>query len=203
MGLDFDVLVTGFSLSISLILAIGAQNAFVLKQGLKKHHVFWVCLVCAVSDALLISAGVGGFGVMIESYPQIEVVARYAGAIFLFVYSAQSFRSAFTAEHQLTPEGESTSSLWKTLGVCLALTWLNPHVYLDTVVLLGSISTQYAPSQLSFGVGAVMASFVFFFSLGYGARLLIPLFSKSLSWKILEAVVGCIMLVIAMSLVWR
>ena len=201
LPINLDVFVTGFSLSISLILAIGAQNAFVLKQGLKKHHVFFVCLVCAVSDALLISAGVGGFGVLIQAYPSVEVIARYAGALFLFVYSFQSFRSAFTVQHKLDPEGESKGSLLKTIGICLALTWLNPHVYLDTVVLLGSISTQYAPQQWSFGIGAVSASFVFFFSLGYGARLLIPLFSKPMSWKVLEGVVGTLMFFIAVTLV--
>ncbi|MCW8344535.1 LysE/ArgO family amino acid transporter [Vibrio sp. ZSDZ65] len=201
LPINLDVFVTGFSLSISLILAIGAQNAFVLKQGLKKHHVFFVCLVCAVSDALLISAGVGGFGVLIHAYPSVEVIARYAGALFLFVYSFQSFRSAFTVQHKLDPEGESKGSLLKTIGICLALTWLNPHVYLDTVVLLGSISTQYAPQQWSFGIGAVSASFVFFFSLGYGARLLIPLFSKPMSWKVLEGLVGALMFFIAVTLV--
>lgn len=199
--MDIAVFVTGFSLGLSLILAIGAQNAFVLKQGLKRHYVFVVCAVCAISDAALITAGVSGFGVVIEKYPQVEQVARYAGAAFLFVYSFQSFRSAISSSHQLDPEGDANSSLTKTVLICLALTWLNPHVYLDTVVLLGSISTQYAPEQLSFGLGAVTASFVFFFSLGYGARLLTPIFHKPISWKILEALVGCIMLAIAISLV--
>ncbi|WP_234496083.1 LysE/ArgO family amino acid transporter [Vibrio maritimus] len=195
------VFFTGFSLGLSLILAIGAQNAFVLKQGLKRHYVFVVCAVCAISDAALITAGVSGFGVVIEKYPKVEQVARYAGAAFLFVYSFQSFRSAISSSHQLDPEGDANSSLMKTVLTCLALTWLNPHVYLDTVVLLGSISTQYAPEQLSFGLGAVTASFVFFFSLGYGARLLTPIFHKPISWKILEALVGCIMLAIAISLI--
>ncbi|GAL21190.1 transporter LysE family [Vibrio maritimus] len=199
--MDITVFFTGFSLGLSLILAIGAQNAFVLKQGLKRHYVFVVCAVCAISDAALITAGVSGFGVVIEKYPQVEQVARYAGAAFLFVYSFQSFRSAISSSHQLDPEGDANSSLAKTVLICLALTWLNPHVYLDTVVLLGSISTQYAPEQLSFGLGAVTASFVFFFSLGYGARLLTPIFHKPISWKILEALVGCIMLAIAISLV--
>lgn len=199
--MDVTTFLTGFSLGLSLILAIGAQNAFVLKQGLKKHYVFAVCSVCAVSDAILISAGVGGFGVIIERFPQIEIVARYAGAAFLTVYGIQSLRSAFKSKHQLDPEGDSSASLLKTILICLALTWLNPHVYLDTVVLLGSISTQYAPNQFSFGLGAVMASFVFFFSLGYGARLLTPIFHKPISWKVLELFVGAIMLSIALSLV--
>jgi L-lysine exporter family protein LysE/ArgO len=199
--LDIGVFFTGFSLGLSLILAIGAQNAFVLKQGLKRHYVFAVCAVCAVSDALLITAGVSGFGAVIEAYPSVETVARYAGAAFLFIYSFQSFRSAISSNHQLDPEGDSNASLMKTVLICLALTWLNPHVYLDTVVLLGSISTQYAPQQFSFGLGAVTASFVFFFSLGYGARLLTPIFHKPISWKILEGLVGFIMLAIALSLI--
>ncbi len=198
--LDFTVFTTGFSLGLSLILAIGAQNAFVLKQGLKQHFVLWVCLVCAVSDALLISAGVSGFGAVINTYPQIEQFARYFGAAFLLFYSFQNFRSALGKTHQLDPHGDTTKGLTHTLLLCLALTWLNPHVYLDTVVLLGSISTQYAPNQFSFGLGAVTASFVFFFSLGYGARLLTPLFHRPQAWKVFEGIVGLVMLFICVSL---
>lgn len=199
--LDFTVFTTGFSLGLSLILAIGAQNAFVLKQGLKRHFVLWVCLVCAVSDALLIAAGVSGFGAIINTYPQVEFVARYFGAAFLFFYSYQNLRSVLKQDHQLDPHGDTTKGLTHTLLICLALTWLNPHVYLDTIVLLGSISTQYAPNQLSFGLGAITASFVFFFSLGYGAKLLTPLFHRPQAWKVLEGIVGLIMLFIAISLV--
>ncbi|PMJ95702.1 LysE/ArgO family amino acid transporter [Vibrio sp. 10N.261.55.A7] len=191
----------GFSLGLSLILAIGSQNAFVLKQGLKNQHVFIVCAVCALSDALLISFGVAGFGVIVQQFPQIEVVARYGGAIFLALYAFLSFKSSLTATHALETSLESKSSLSKVVVMCLAFTWLNPHVYLDTVVLLGSISTQYHPNQTVFALGAVCASFVFFFSLGYGARLLAPLFEKPKAWKILEFMVGVIMVSIAYSLV--
>ncbi|MEZ8826977.1 LysE/ArgO family amino acid transporter [Vibrio amylolyticus] len=191
----------GFSLGLSLILAIGSQNAFVLKQGLKNQHVFIVCAVCALSDALLISFGVAGFGVIVQQFPQIEVVARYGGATFLAFYAFLSFKSSFTANHALDTNLESKSSLSKVVAMCLAFTWLNPHVYLDTVVLLGSISTQYHPNQTLFSLGAVCASFVFFFSLGYGARLLAPLFKKPKAWKILEFMVGVIMVSIAYSLV--
>lgn len=200
--MDATIFFTGFSLGFSLILAIGAQNAFVLKQGIKKHYVFAVCIVCAVSDAVLISAGVGGFGIIIQRFPEIEYVARYAGAAFLLVYGFQSLRSVLTSEHQLDPHGDASAGLTKTLLICLALTWLNPHVYLDTVVLLGSISAQYAPNQWSFGLGAVCASFIFFFTLGFGARLIAPVFHQPISWKILELVVGLVMLSIAFSLVW-
>ncbi|CAH0525885.1 LysE/ArgO family amino acid transporter [Vibrio hippocampi] len=199
--MDATIFVTGFSLGFSLILAIGAQNAFVLKQGLKRQHVFAVCLVCALSDALLITLGVTGFGTVVERYPNVEWIARYAGAAFLFWYAYLSFYNVLRRSHQLEPAAETEQSLMKSMLICLGLTWLNPHVYLDTLVLLGSISSQYVPKQAWFGAGAVCASFVFFFSLGYGARLLAPLFKQPKAWKVLELLVGCIMLTIAISLV--
>jgi L-lysine exporter family protein LysE/ArgO len=198
--MSISVLLAGFSLGISLILAIGAQNAFVLKQGLKQQHVFVVCLICALSDAILISAGVAGFGAIVQKFPLIEQIARYAGAAFLFFYAAISFKSAITTDHALKAEGKEVGSMVTAVLTCLAFTWLNPHVYLDTFVLLGSISTQYEGQQLAFGVGAVTGSFVFFFSLGYGAKLLIPIFKKPVAWKVLEFVVGFIMLALGISL---
>jgi len=194
-----DSYLSGFTLGLSLILAIGAQNAFVLKQGLKKQHVFLVCSICAVSDAVLIFLGVSGFGVIVEQYPSIERISRYAGAIFLFVYSLKSFYSAYHNSHVLNPAGEEPTSPIKIALICLAFTWLNPHVYLDTVVLLGSISTQFEDTK-AFGIGAVTSSFVFFFSLGYSARILIPIFKKPIAWKVLEAFVGILMLGLAVSL---
>ena len=191
----------GFSLGLSLILAIGSQNAFVLKQGLKNQHVLVICTVCAVSDALLISFGVTGFGAIVQQFPQIELIARYGGAMFLGVYSFLSFRSAFTENHAIEANGQANDSLIKAVAMCLAFTWLNPHVYLDTVVLLGSISTQYQPNQMLFGAGAVSASFVFFFSLGFGARFLAPMFKNPRAWKVLELVVGVIMASIVISLI--
>ncbi len=191
---------SGFTLGLSLILAIGSQNAFVLKQGIKRHHVFLICLICALSDAILISLGVAGFGSIVTQYPNIEVFARYGGAAFLAVYAFMSFRSAVTVSHAIGNEQVEQASAMKTAMICLAFTWLNPHVYLDTVVLLGSISTQYQGQQLNFALGAITGSFVFFFSLGYGARLLAPLFSKPKAWKVLEFFVGCMMTFIALSL---
>ena len=197
-----ESLLSGFLLSISLIMAIGAQNAFVLKQGLKKHHVFWVCLVCAISDAVLIFLGIVGFGAVVETFPMVESVARYGGALFLFGYGSKSFISAFRTSHTLEPEGEVPDALSKTVLACLAFTWLNPHAYLDTVVLIGSIATQYeGTSRLQFGAGAIAASIVFFFSLGYGARFLAPLFHQPVAWKILDFVIAMIMFAIAISLV--
>lgn len=195
-----SVLLAGFTLGISLILAIGAQNAFVLKQGLKQQHVFIVCLICALSDAILITAGVAGFGVVVQKFPLIEQVARYAGAAFLFFYSALSIKSALTTDHALKAEGAEVGSPVAAILTCLAFTWLNPHVYLDTVVLLGSISTQYEGQQLAFNVGAVIASFVFFFSLGYGAKLLIPVFKNPKAWKVLEYIIGFVMFALGISL---
>lgn len=192
-------LIAGFTLSLSLIVAIGAQNAFVLKQGLKKKHVFLVSGICALSDALLILAGVAGFGALVTQFPSIETIASYAGAAFLLAYGTRSFVIAFTQAHGLDPAGNTTQTAWEATLTCLAFTWLNPHVYLDTVLLIGSISTQYE-NNLMFGLGACAGSFVFFFSLGYGARLLTPIFHRPVSWKILEVLIGIVMYSIAGSL---
>ena len=194
-----NAFVPGFALSLTLILAIGAQNAFVLRQGLRKSHVFWVCLTCAVSDALLIAAGVAGFGALGQALPWFEPVMRYGGAAFLIWYGARNAMSAWRGGGALEAEGINTQSLRSTILTLLALTWLNPHVYLDTVVLLGSISAQY-DNRLAFGVGAVSASFVFFFGLGYGARLLSPLFAMPRSWQILDGLIAVTMWAIAAKL---
>ncbi len=189
----------GFGLGLSLILAIGAQNAFVLRQGLRRAHVLAVVLTCAISDAILIAAGVAGFGTLAEAAPWLEPVMRYGGAAFLFVYGARAFRAAVAGGAALQA-GEGAQSLRAALLTCLALTWLNPHVYLDTVVLLGSISAQY-DAKLAFALGAMTASFVFFFSLGFGARLLAPLFARPAAWRVLDAGVGVVMWAIAVKLV--
>lgn len=192
----------GFSLGLSLILAIGSQNAFVLKQGIKNQHVFVICVVCALSDAILIGFGVAGFGALVNQFPEIELFARYGGAIFLGVYSLLSFKSALTTKHALDANVDSKATMAKAIMMSLAFTWLNPHVYLDTVILLGSISTQYQPNQLIFAIGAITASFVFFFSLGYCSKFLAPLFQKPSSWKVLEFVVGIVMATIAITLIY-
>ncbi len=191
----------GFALGLSLILAIGAQNAFVLRQGLRRAHVFAVCLTCAVSDAVLVAAGVAGFGALSEAVPWLETVMRYGGAAFLIVYGAQSFRAAWAGGQALEAAEGQGQTLRAALLTCLALTWLNPHVYLDTVVLLGSISSQY-DDRLAFGAGAVTASFVFFFSLGYGARLVSPFFARPSAWRLLDVFVGGVMWTIAAKLLF-
>ena len=189
---------SGFGLGLSLILAIGAQNAFVLRQGLRREHVLPVVLVCAVSDAVLVTAGVAGFGALAEAVPGLERVMRYGGAAFLIAYGARAFAAAARGGEALEA-GSGAGSRRRAVLTCLALTWLNPHVYLDTVVLLGSVSAQYA-DRLAFGLGAVAASFVFFFALGFGARLLAPVFARPLSWRVLDIGVGAVMWGIAIGL---
>jgi len=191
--------IAGFALGFSLILAIGAQNAFVLRQGLRREHVFAVCLTCALSDAILIAAGVAGFGALAEAIPGLEAAMRFGGAAFLVWYGARNLRAAWRGG-QVLEAGRAAGSLRVALLTCLALTWLNPHVYLDTVVLLGSISAQYA-QKLAFALGAMTASFVFFFSLGYGARLLAPLFRRPGAWRVLDVIVGLTMWAIAAKLI--
>lgn len=194
--MNFFDYTSGFLLGLSLIIAIGSQNAFVLKQGLRREHIFIVCLFCAVSDALLISAGVAGFGAVTARFPQVVTIAKFAGVIFLLGYGLQSLYASVRLSHALDTEGQVVTSLKKAILLCIGFTWLNPHVYLDTLVLVGMVSTG-ADNKLLFGLGAVSASFCFFFALGYGARLLKPLFTKPRAWNILDALVGILMLYLA------
>ncbi|WP_211097767.1 LysE/ArgO family amino acid transporter [Ahrensia marina] len=193
--------VSGLLLGAGLIIAIGAQNAFVLRQGLLKTHVFALCLLCASSDALLITLGVLGFGTLIQQSQTALIIVQFAGAAFLFFYGLQALMRALKPQ-AIEDIAGTGSSLRSVLVTALALTFLNPHVYLDTVVLLGGISTQYAGfDRLWFGAGAVLASFLWFFVLGYGARFLIPIFQKRRSWQILDTLIAIIMWVIAYSLI--
>ncbi len=189
----------GFALGLSLILAIGAQNAFVLRQGLRRAHVLPVCLTCALSDAVLIIAGVTSFARITEAAPWLSPLMRYGGAAFLIGYGAISLASAWRGGGALRAADGPSDSLSAALLTCLALTWLNPHVYLDTVVLLGSVSAQYEQTAV-FAAGAVLASFAFFFSLGYGARLMAPLLARPTAWRILDAAIAVTMWAIALRL---
>jgi len=193
--------VTGFFTSISLILAIGAQNAFVLRQGLLHTHIFTVCLFCALSDALLIAAGVAGFGYIVDLAPWLPTAMALGGAGFLIIYGATRIYAAWLGTYAMQIEGNS-AGLWPTIGVVAALTWLNPHVYLDTLGLIGAVSTRYVDNseKLVFGAAAVTASFVFFFSLGYGARLLTPYMQSTHTWRILDFIIGVVMFAIAAGL---
>lgn len=190
----------GFAIGLSLIVAIGAQNAFVLKQGLKKQAVFWVCFVCALSDSILVVLGITGFATVIQLYPELVGFAKWAGAVFLLWYGLQHAIQAFKSNQSLHAGSQNEIQLSKIIIVCLALTWLNPHVYLDTVVLIGSISTQFEQTKLYFALGVITASWFFFFSLGYGARVLIPVFANPKAWKVLDVVIALIMWSIAISL---
>jgi L-lysine exporter family protein LysE/ArgO len=195
--------VSGFLVGLSLILAIGAQNAFVLRQGLRREHVGAVVLACGLSDAVLMTAGVLGFGALSEAMPWLGNAMRLGGAAFLIVYGALRFRAALRGGAALMPTDATAAPLGRVLATCLLLTWANPHVYLDTLVLVGTLSAQYAPYSGYFGLGAVTASFTFFAALGYGARLLAPVFARPASWVVLEVVVGCTMWAIAAGLLLR
>lgn len=195
---------SGFGLGFSLIAAIGAQNVFVLRQGLRGEHVLAVCLTCALSDALLLSLGVLGFGALVEALPGVTGWLRYAGALFLLIYGARSLAGALRGGQKLTlapgrGQGQG-ASLFATLGVCLALTWLNPHVYLDTVILMGSVAGGLDQGRGAFLAGAILASLTFFMSLGAGARLLRPLFERPGAWRLLDTLSGLLMWAIAAGL---
>lgn len=190
----------GFQLSLGLIAAIGAQNAFVLRQGLRREHVLAVCLFCAASDALLISAGVAGFGTLSRALPAAGEVLRWGGVAFLLWYGARAFRAAWRGGEALHAAEGGAARLPGVLAALALITWANPHVWLDTVVLIGSVSARYPGQSASFGAGAALASFVFFFALGYGARLFAPLFARPRAWQVLDAAVGVIMWTIALRL---
>ncbi|GCE15878.1 LysE/ArgO family amino acid transporter [Tengunoibacter tsumagoiensis] len=202
--ISLSALLSGFTLGASLIIAIGAQNAFVLRQGLKRHHVFVTACICTLCDAILITLGVAGFGTIVTSIPLLALIATWGGAAFLLIYGLRSFRSAL---HSASLEVDATQppppSIQATALTILALSLLNPHVYLDTVVLVGSIGAHYPLEQRSsFAIGAMSASFCWFFGLAYGAAWLTPLFRKPLAWRILDCIVGVVMWGIAGSLIW-
>ncbi len=189
-----------FGLGLSLIVAIGAQNTFVLRQGLRREHVAAVVMTCAISDALLIVAGVAGFGTLAERLPALGTVMRYGGAAFLLVYGLMALRSAWRGGQSLDQIGGPATPLRRTLAICLLLTWGNPHVYLDTLALMGAVSAQYA-HKTAFALGGATASAAFFTALGYGARLLAPVFARPGAWRVLDLAVGAVMIALAATLV--
>jgi L-lysine exporter family protein LysE/ArgO len=193
-------LFAGLGLGLSLIVAIGAQNAFVLRQGLRREHVLVVVIICAASDAVLIALGIAGLGALIEQAGWLLIVVRIAGAAFLIWYGVRSaMRAARPAALDTDPAG-APISLRTAVVTVLALTWLNPHVYLDTVVLLGSIAGTYGDLRWWFGLGAIIGSIVWFSALGFGSRMLRPLFARPISWRILDASIAVVMFAIAASL---
>jgi len=202
---SYEPLIYGFSLGASLIIAIGSQNAFVLRQGLRREYVFTVTTICFLCDMVLIALGAGGFGTIVASSPGLLAFALWGGAAFLFCYGIRSFRSA-VRPGALTTGGESKEGEGRAAVVAatLALSLLNPHVYLDTVLLLGSLAGRFGGhSRILFAIGVMAASFVWFYGIGYGARVFAPLFSKPIAWRVLDILVGCTMWGIGISLVWR
>jgi L-lysine exporter family protein LysE/ArgO len=193
--------VEGFLLGAGLIIAIGAQNAFVLRQGLIRQHVFAVTTTCALSDVVLIAAGVAGLGTLVRASPDLLTAITLAGALFLLAYGALAFRRAL-APGRLEAGRVEGGSLRAVLATCLALTFLNPHVYLDTVVLVGGLSARHSGNAaVAFGAGAGLASVLWFYGLGYGARLAAPLFALPRAWQVLDVLIGVVMWGIAARLV--
>jgi L-lysine exporter family protein LysE/ArgO len=190
----------GFVTSLSLIVAIGAQNAFVLRQGLRREYVLPVVAVCALADALLIGAGIAGLGALVTAHPVALDVIRYGGAAFLLAYGALAARRALRPGSGLRASGRAPATLRAVLLTCLGFTFLNPHVYLDTVVLLGALANRYGDGRWAYGVGAVLASLCWFAALGFGAGRLSGFFARPFAWRILDAVIAGIMVVLAAGL---
>lgn len=192
-------LISGFFSGLTLIVAIGAQNAFVIKQGLRREHVLLIVLICSISDALLIFLGSAGLGQLIQSIPELLEVVRWFGVVYLLWFGVKSFKSAFTNQSLSAAEGQ-LSSKRMVVTTMLALTFLNPHVYLDTVILLGSIANQFENQRWLFSTGAALGSFVWFFSIGYGAKAASRFMSKPIFWKVLDLIIAAIMFTIAIFL---
>ncbi|MDC0526628.1 LysE/ArgO family amino acid transporter [Euryarchaeota archaeon] len=189
--------VSGFLISISLILALGPQNVFVMRQGLLRSHVFAACLVCSISDALLIGAGVLGVGLFLSEMEELAIWMSIGASIFLIFYGCLRIKSALDPKGLEVGDNES-QDLWPTILAGLAFTYLNPHVYVDTLFLIGGASSSYVGDEkLMFGVGAATASFVFFFSLGYGAKRLSPILNNPESWKIIDLFIAGVMFTVA------
>ncbi|WP_425091964.1 LysE/ArgO family amino acid transporter [Tropicimonas sp. S265A] len=194
--------IAGFAVSLQLILAIGAQNAFVLRQGLRRAHVGAVVATCIVSEILLIGIGVTSFATVEARFPAVGPILLYGGAAVLIWYGISHARAAWRGGDALTPEAGGPGSLRAAVLTCLAITWANPHVYLDTVILLGALSRGFPGAEVAFGMGAATASALFFVLLGYGARLLAPIFARPAAWRVLDAVIAVTMWAIAAKLLY-
>ncbi len=194
----------GFGTSIGLILAIGAQNAFVLRQGLKREYLFPVALVSSLGDFFLIALGIAGLGTLFATTPLLTTLATWGGVLFLIYFGVRSFRAAWKpGALEATQESAPLSGVRAAALTALAFSILNPHAYLDTVVIIGSIGAKYPiEERLWFGAGAMLASLIWFFGLAYGAGWLTPLFKKPLTWRVLDTIIGCIMFAIALTLIF-
>ncbi|MBT1443808.1 LysE/ArgO family amino acid transporter [Shewanella sp. JM162201] len=193
----------GIMIGASLIIAVGAQNAFVLKQSIMRSHSLPIALTCSVIDALMIAAGVAGLGSIIMAFPALKHAATFGGAAFLLWYGTNALKASFNAKEMDLSKAKGAGSLKTALMTTLAISFLNPHLYLDTVVLLGSISTQFSgEARQWFGAGAILASFIWFFSLSFGARLMAPMFAKPAAWRYLDRFIFVTMYSIAIALLW-
>lgn len=191
----------GLLAGLTLIIAIGSQNVFVLRQGIRHEHVLPVVAVCIASDAVLITAGAGGLGALVRAVPEVVVAARWAGVAFLLGYAVLAARRALRGGESLQADGAGRGSgLGAVVATALALTWLNPHVYLDTVLLLGSIAATHGAQAWLFAVGAVVGSTIWFTALGFGARGLGRVLSSARSWRVLDGLVAVTMVMVAMML---
>ncbi|GHH93483.1 LysE/ArgO family amino acid transporter [Streptomyces capillispiralis] len=192
----------GFGTGLSLIVAIGAQNAFVLRQGVRRDAVLAVVGICALSDAALIALGVGGVGAVVVAWPGALTAVGWIGGAFLLGYGALAARRVFRpAGAGLVTEGEAAGSRRRAVLTCLAMTWLNPHVYLDTVFLLGSVAADHGPLRWTFGLGAILASLCWFAALGFGARLLSRFLARPAAWRVLDGLVAATMVVLGLTLI--
>ncbi|GAA3998847.1 LysE/ArgO family amino acid transporter [Streptomyces sp. NBC_01352] len=191
----------GFGTGLSLIVAIGAQNAFVLRQGVRRHAVLAVVGICALSDALLIALGVGGVGAVVVAWPGALTAVGWIGGAFLLGYGALAARRVFRPGGALHADGEAEGSVRRAVLTCLAMTWLNPHVYLDTVFLLGSVAADRGSLRWTFGLGAILASLCWFTALGFGSRLLGRFLARPAAWRVLDGLVAAIMIAMGLMLV--
>ncbi|MGA5207489.1 LysE/ArgO family amino acid transporter [Streptomyces variegatus] len=202
MTSTFTAGAAGFGTGLSLIVAIGAQNAFVLRQGVRRQAVLAVVAICALSDAALIALGVGGVGAVVVKWPGALTVVGWIGGAFLLGYGALAARRVFRPGGEaLRTEGEAAGSVRRAVLTCLAMTWLNPHVYLDTVFLLGSVAADHGALRWTFGLGAVLASLCWFTALGFGARMLGRFLAKPAAWRVLDGLVAATMIVLGAVLV--
>ncbi|MFJ2957871.1 LysE/ArgO family amino acid transporter [Streptomyces sp. NBC_00669] len=192
----------GLGTGLTLIVAIGAQNAFVLRQGIRREHVPAVVGICAASDAVLIAAGIGGVGTVVRRWPAAVTATGWIGGAFLVTYGVLAARRVLRPQRLSAAEGAGASARTAVL-TCLALTWLNPHVYLDTLLLLGSVANSYGGARWPFGAGAVTASVLWFSGLGFGARLLRRPFARPGSWRVLDAVIAVSMVCLGVLMATR
>ncbi|QCD53907.1 LysE/ArgO family amino acid transporter [Streptomyces hawaiiensis] len=202
MTSTFTAGAAGFGTGLSLIVAIGAQNAFVLRQGIRRQAVLAVVAICALSDAALIALGVGGVGAVVVKWPGVLTAVGWIGGAFLLGYGALAARRVFRPGGEaLRTQGEAAGSVRRAVLTCLAMTWLNPHVYLDTVFLLGSVAADHGSLRWTFGLGAVLASLCWFTALGFGARMLGRFLAKPAAWRVLDGLVAATMIVLGAVLI--